>query len=315
MTQVAAGAEGRSLALSDLRGSPARRRKEGLIFRAFQAAALLSIVISVLIVLSLIQRAVAFVVSIDLATLWSYGWFPRRGAFDLKTIVAGTLLISGIAMVVAAPLGLGAAIYLSEYAKPRVRRMLKPILEVLAGVPSVVLGYFAITWINPEVVQRLWASAGFFTMAAAGIAVGILVTPLVASVTEDALRSVPGALREASYGLGARKRSTTTKIVVPAAVSGVMAALILGISRAIGETMIVAIASGATGGSEFSLDPAGPGQTMTAAMTALAIGSDQVRGEIGTFESLFFVGLLLFLMTLGLNVLSERFVRRVRQRY
>jgi phosphate transport system permease protein len=313
MAQVAVGS--RPLELSDLRGSVGRRRKEGLIFRAFQGAALVSILISAAIVVSLIGKAAAFALNVDLGALWSYGWFPRRGAYDIKTIVAGTLLISGIAMLVAAPLGLGAAVYLSEYSNPRLRRWLKPILEVLAGIPSVVLGYFAITWINPEIVQRIWTSAGFFTMAAAGIAVGILVTPLVASVSEDALRSVPHALREASYGMGARKRTTTLRIVVPAAVSGVMAALILGISRAIGETMIVAIASGATGGSEFTLNPAGPGQTMTAAMTALAIGSDQVRGEAYTFESLYFVGMLLFLMTLALNVVSERFVRRVRQKY
>jgi phosphate transport system permease protein len=305
----------RALELADLRGSMARRRKEGLITRAFQGAALASIVISAAIVLSLAGKAAAFALNVDLGALWSYGWFPRRGAFDIKTIVAGTLLVSGIAMIVAAPLGLGAAIYLSEYAGPRLRRWLKPILEILAGIPSVVLGYFAITWINPQIVQRIWEQAGFFTMAAAGIAVGILVTPLVASVSEDALRSVPHALREASFGIGARRRTTTVRIVVPAAVSGVVAALILGISRAIGETMIVAIASGATGGSEFSLNPAAPGQTMTAAMTALAIGSDQVRGEAYTFESLYFVGMLLFLMTLALNVMSERFVRRVRRKY
>jgi phosphate transport system permease protein len=313
MAQTAA--EMRGLQLADLRGSKARRRKEGIILRVFQGAALMSIVISVAIVLSLIGKAAAFVLNVDIGNLWSYGWYPRRGAYDIKTIVAGTLLISGIAMVVATPLGLGAAIYLSEYARPRVRRWLKPILEILAGIPSVVLGYFAITWINPEVVQRIYSGAGFFTMAAAGIAVGILVTPLVASVSEDALRSVPQVLREASYGLGARKRSTTVKVVLPAAVSGVVAALIIGVSRAIGETMIVAMASGATGGSTFSLNPAEAGQTMTAAMTALAIGSDQVRGEAFTFESLYFVGMLLFLMTLALNVMSERFVRRVRQKY
>jgi phosphate transport system permease protein len=313
MAQTAASTRG--FLLADLRGSKARRRKEGIIFRVFQGAALMSIVISVAIVLSLIGKAAAFVLNVDIGSLWSYGWYPRRGAFDIKTIVAGTLLISGIAMVVATPLGLGAAIFLSEYARPRVRRWLKPILEVLAGIPSVVLGYFAITWINPEIVQRIYSDAGFFTMASAGIAVGVLVTPLVASVSEDALRSVPQVLREASYGLGARKRSTTLKVVVPAAVSGVVAALIIGVSRAIGETMIVAMASGATGGSSFSLNPAEAGQTMTAAMTALAIGSDQVRGETGTFESLYFVGMLLFLMTLALNVSSERFVRRVRQKY
>jgi phosphate transport system permease protein len=152
-------------------------------------------------------------------------------------------------------------------------------------------------------------------MASAGIAVGILVTPLVSSVAEDALHAVPDYLREASYGLGAQRRTTSLRVVIPAAVSGIVAALLLGISRAIGETMIVAIAAGATGGSLFSVNPLAPGQTMTAAMTSLAIGSDQVRGAALTFESLFFVGLLLFLMTLTLNLASEAFVRRVRRQY
>jgi len=199
--------------------------------------------------------------------------------------------------------------------RARLRRALKPILEILAGIPSVVLGFFAITFISPEVVQRFAESATFFNMAAAGIAVGILVTPIVASVSEDALRAVPAALREASYGMGARKRTTTIRVVFPAAVSGIIAALIVGLSRAVGETMIVAIAAGSTGGSSFTLNPLEPGQTMTAAMTALAIGSDQVKGAELTFESLYFVGMLLFLMTLLLNVAGERFVRRVRERY
>jgi len=301
----------------DLSGNPRRRRKETLIRRVFQAAAVVSVVVSAAIVFSLVGRAGYFLAQVDLATLIapSDGWFPRRGSFDVMTIFAGTLLVSGIGMLVAAPLGLGAAIYLSEYARPRVRRYLKPILEILAGVPSVVLGFFAITWITPQIVERIVPGAQFFNMAAAGIAVGILITPLVAAVAEDAFRSVPQSLREASYGMGARKRSTTLNVVVPAAVSGVVASLILALSRAIGETMIVAIASGATGGSAFTLDPAAPGQTMTAAMTALAIGSDQVRGSEGTFESLYFIGLLLFLITLALNVISDRFVRRVRQKY
>jgi phosphate transport system permease protein len=301
----------------DLSGNPRRRRKEAVIRRSFQGAAAVSVVVSAAIVFSLLGRAVYFLAQVDLGTLFAPGdgWFPRRGSFDVMTIFAGTLLVSGIGMLVAAPLGLGAAIYLSEYAKPRVRRYLKPILEILAGVPSVVLGFFAITWITPQIVERVFPGAQFFNMAAAGIAVGILITPLVASVAEDAFRSVPQSLREASYGMGARKRSTTLNVVVPAAVSGVAAALILALSRAIGETMIVAIASGATGGSAFTLDPAAPGQTMTAAMTALAIGSDQVRGTEGTFESLYFIGLLLFLITLALNVASDRFVRRVRQKY
>ena len=149
----------------------------------------------------------------------------------------------------------------------------------------------------------------------AGLAVGLLVTPLVASVAEDSLHAVPSALREASYGLGARRRATSLRVVAPAAVSGITAAIILGISRAIGETMIVAIAAGGTGGSLFNLSPLKGGQTMTAAITALATGSDQVRGSGPAYPSLFFVGLLLFLITLGLNLLSERFVRRVRRQY
>ncbi|HEX2294834.1 MAG TPA: ABC transporter permease subunit, partial [Actinomycetota bacterium] len=213
------------------------------------------------------------------------------------------------------PLGLGAAVYLSEYARPRVRKVVKPALEIIGGIPSVVIGFFALTFISPEIVQRLNGSSTIFNMGAAGMGVGILVTPLIATIAEDALRAVPTSLREGSYGLGARKLSVTTKVVFPAAVSGIVAALIVGFSRAIGETMVVAIASGATGGSLLTFDPFGPGQTMTAAMASLAIGSDQVQGDAAAFQSLFFVGLLLFFMTLGLNLVSERFVRRVRQRY
>jgi phosphate transport system permease protein len=299
----------------DLSGDPRRLRRERLIRRVFLASAVASIAISVLIVVSLLGGAIDFLRIVDLPALVDEGWFPRRARFDVPTIVAGTLLIAGIGMVVAVPLGLGAAIFLSEYATPRLRRTLKPILEVLAGIPSVVLGFFALTWLSPQIMGRLCALPTTFNMGAAGIAVGVLITPLLASVAEDAMRAVPQSLREASYGLGARKRSVTIQVVIPAAVSGIIAAFIIAVSRAIGETMIVAIASGATGGSLFSLDPCGPGQTMTAAMTALAVGSDQVRGADGAFQSLFFVGLLLFLMTLALNVLSERFVRKVRQRY
>ncbi len=304
----------RAIDIETLAGDPKRRRKEGVIYRAFQLAAALSVVISAAIVFSLVGEALVFLSRVDASALFAGGWFPRRGQFGIATIVAGTMVVTLVGMMVAAPLGVGAAIYLSEYANPRLRRFVKPILEILAGIPSVVLGFFALTWISPEIVQRLFAEATAFNMMAAGIGVGILVTPLVASVAEDALRSVPLALREASVGMGARKRTTTLRIVIPAAVSGIVAAFIIGISRAIGETMVVAIAAGGTGGSAFTLDPTAPGQTMTAAMTALAIGSDQVRGTEGTFESLFFVGLLLFFMTLVLNILSERFVRKVRQK-
>jgi phosphate transport system permease protein len=274
-----------------------------------------SIVVSLLIVLSLIGNAFAFARDVDPAQLVAEGWFPRRDMFSIATIVAGTLVISAVGMLIAAPLGIGAAIYLSEYASTRVRKTLKPILEILAAIPSVVLGFFAITVISRSVVSAINPGVQIFNMASAGIAVGILITPLIASVAEDALHAVPNSLREASYGLGARRLATSVRVVVPAAVSGIVAALILGLSRAIGETMIVAIAAGATGGSLFTINPFDPGITMTAAMTALATGSDQVRGAGLAFPSLFFVGLLLFLFTLALNLVSEAFVRRVRQRY
>jgi phosphate transport system permease protein len=282
----------------------------------FMGAAALSVVITALIILAIVGEAWNFISRVDLPALWAGGWFPRRGMFDIPTIVAGTLTIAGIGMVVAVPLGLGAAIYLAEYASPRTRGFVKPILEILASVPSIVLGYFALQWISPNVMQTVClGGSSVFNMGAAGLAVGVLVTPLIASVAEDALYAVPRSLREASYGLGARKRTTSIRIVVPAAVSGIVAALIIGFSRAIGETMIVAIAAGGTGGSLFSLSPCGQGQTMTAAMTALATGSDQVRGAELAYPSLFFVGLLLFGFTLVLNVISERFVRSVRLKY
>jgi phosphate transport system permease protein len=282
----------------------------------FFSAALLAVVISVAIVVSLAGGAIDFLRTVDLGTLWSRGWFPRRNLFDVKTIFVGTLLVSAIAMLVAAPIGLGAALYLSEYASRRSRRFLKPILETLASVPSVVMAFFALRFISPDVVQRFFGTdVPIFNITAAGLAVGLLVTPLVASVAEDAMHAVPGSLREASVGLGARRRATSLRVVMPAAVSGITAALILGVSRAIGETMIVAIVAGGTGGSLFSVDPLKGGQTMTAAITSLATGSDQVRGAGPAYPSLFFVGLLLFAVTLILNLGAERFVRRVRRQY
>jgi phosphate transport system permease protein len=301
--------------VGSLSGDPRRHRRERIFKSIFFAAALLSIVISAAIVISLLGKALLFLTSVDLSTLWSSGWFPRRGQFDLRTVIVGSFIVAGVAMLVAAPLGLGAAIYLSEFAKPRVRRVLKPILEILAGIPSVVIGFFTLTFISPEIVRRFASGTPIFSLMAAGIGVGLLVTPLVASVAEDAMRSVPLALREGAYGLGARKRAVTMKVVFPAAISGIVASLIIGVSRAIGETMVVAIAAGGSGGAALTLNPLESGQTMTAAMTALAIGSDQVKGALNTFESLFLLGLLLFMMTFVLNVISERFVRKVRQRY
>jgi phosphate transport system permease protein len=225
------------------------------------------------------------------------------------------VLVTLVAMLVAIPIGMGSAVYLSEYATVRVRRVLKPALEILAGIPSVVLGYFALTFISPEIVARVVPSSNQFNLAAAGIGVGILTIPLIASIAEDAMRSVPGALREASYGMGARKVTTSVRVVIPAAVSGLVAAFIVGISRAIGETMVVFIAAGASGNSLRSFDLFSQGQTMTAGMASLASGTDQVRGEALTFQSLFFIGLLLFTITMLLNIFADRFVRRVRQKY
>ncbi len=296
-----------------LRGSAARRRRETIVRAVFLGAALTTVVISLFIIETVLVEAIGFLAQIDLSQLIGIGWFPRRGIFDVATLVIGTLIVTVIAMLIATPVGLASAIYLSEYATPRVRRTVKPILEVLAGIPSVVLGFFALTVITPGLLKPLFEDANAFNLAAAGIAVGILSVPLVASVAEDAMRAVPRNLREASYGLGARKITTSLQVVFPAAVSGIVAALILATSRAIGETMVVAVAAGAP--QARTLNPLDPGGTMTSAMVLLASGSDQVTGNTAAFQSLFFIGLLLFIVTLVLNVLGDAFVRRARQRY
>jgi phosphate transport system permease protein len=301
-----------------LQTSPRRRRKERGIQTVLGAAAGLSLLISLAIVLALVFRAVDFLSHVELGALWSGTWRPRQGQFDLLSLFYGSLVVTGIAMLVAGPLGLGAAAYLSEYARPRSRRLLKPVLETLAGIPSVVIGFFALTVINPVVVQGIFGATNAFTMMAAGIGVGILTIPLVASVSEDAMFAVPRALREAAYGIGARRRTVTSRVVFPAALSGIVAALILGLSRALGETMVVAIAAGATGNATRTLDPQQPNQTLTAAIASLAIGSDQVKTRgagLNAFDALYLVGSILFLFTLSLTVVSERFVRRFRSRY
>ncbi len=305
--------DGAEFSLTLARG---RRRSDRNMKALFTLAAISTLTVTLLIIFTLFRDAWGFFIDVPKSDLWSIGWFPRRGMFDIKTLVVGSLMVTGIAMLIAIPLGLGAAIYLSEFARPRARRVLKPILEVLAGIPSVVLGYFAISFINPQIITQLVGGANkAFNIASAGVAVGFLTIPIIASVAEDALRAVPAALREASFGLGARRAPTTFRVVLPASISGVVAALILGISRAIGETMVVAIAAGAVGGGLFSTDPFQPGQTMTAAMAALGFGSDQVAGSGLAFKSLYFIGFLLFMLTLILNLLGDRLVRRVREEY
>ena len=304
--------------LASLRGSARRRRKERAIRSVLVGAAVVSILISAGIVLALVFRALNFLSDVDLGSLWSGIWRPRQLQFDLLSLFLGSFVVTGIAWLVATPLGLGAAIYLAEYAHPRARRTLKPILETLAGIPSVVIGFFALTLINPTIVQGVFGATNTFTMMAAGIGVGILTIPLIASVAEDAMYAVPGALREAAYGIGARRRTVTLRVVFPAAISGIVAALILGVSRALGETMVVAIAAGATGNASRTLDPLVPNQTLTAAIASLAIGSDQVKttgSGLNAFEVLYLLGLILFVFTLLLNLVSERFVRRVRRNY
>lgn len=316
MATSATGHEGEVLA--SLQGSARRRRKEKAIQAVLLGAALVSILISVGIVLALLFPALNFLSNVDLGSLWSGIWRPRQRQFDLVSLFMGSFVVTGIAMLVATPLGLGAAIYLAEYARPRVRRTLKPVLETLAGIPSVVIGFFALTVINPVVVQGVFGATNTFTMMAAGIGVGILTIPLIASVAEDAMYAVPGALREAAYGIGARRRTVATRVVFPAAISGIVAALILGISRALGETMVVAIAAGATGNANRTLNPFEPNQTLTAAIASLAIGSDQVRtagAGLNAFEVLYLLGFILFVSTLALNLVSEGFVRRMRRDY
>ncbi len=298
---------------TSLRGSAARRRRETIVRVVFLGASLATVLISAFIIETVLVEAVGFLSQVDLGQLFGIGWFPRRGIFDIATLIIGTLIVTVIAMLIATPVGLASAIFLSEYATPRVRRAIKPVLEILAGIPSVVIGFFALTVITPDLVKAIFSGANAFNLAAAGIGVGILSVPLVASVAEDAMRAVPVSLREASYGLGARKVTTSLGVVFPAAVSGIVAALILATSRAIGETMVVAVAAGAAQARTFN--PLDPGGTMTSAMVQLATGSDQVTGNSAAFQSLFFVGLLLFLLTLGLNVLGDAFVRRARQRY
>jgi phosphate transport system permease protein len=306
----------------DLTGDGRRLRRERRYRRVFLIAGASSLLISVAIIGSLVGDSITFLSNIDLSDLWTspHRWAPRVGQFDVLTPFTGSLIITGAAMIVAIPLGLGSAVYLAEYAQPRVRRVVKPILEVLAGIPSIVLGFFAVAWVGPNIVQTLSSDAAPFSLAAAGIAVGFLVTPLIASVSEDAMRAVPDALREASYGMGAKRVTTVVRVVFPAAISGIVAAVILAAARAIGETMIVLLAAGAAGEAGFTANPFEVGLGVTSAMASLATGTDQVAAGGGAgagqaFNSLFFLGLLLFIVTLLLNMVGNLFVRRVREQY
>ncbi len=239
-------------------------------------------------------------------------WQPAIGNFGIWPLVTATLMTSAIAMLVALPLGLATAIYLSEYASDRARSILKPILEVLAGIPTVVYGYFALTFMTPF-LRAIFGdgTVQIFNTASAGIVVGILIIPLVSSMAEDALHAVPVSLRQAAYGLGATKLETALKVVLPAALSGITAAFVVAISRAIGETMIVAIAAGA--GPKFTFNPFESAETMTGHIVRIS-GGDLSYDSVD-YNSIFAIGLLLFFMTLSLNMVSRRIVARFREVY
>lgn len=255
-------------------------------------------------------------------TLTKTRWEPQLGNFGLWPLILATLMTSFIGMLVALPLGLASAIYLSEYASHRARSILKPILEVLAGVPTVVYGYFALTFMTPLLRAIFGDQVQIFNTASAGIVIGILIVPLVSSMSEDALHAVPNSLRQAAYGLGATKLETALKVVLPAALSGIAAAFVVAISRAIGETMVVAIAAGA-GPKNFNIgqdpwlgfvfNPFLAAETMTGHIVRIS-GGDLSYDSID-YNSIFAIGLMLFLMTLGLNILSQRIVRRFREVY
>lgn len=246
--------------------------------------------------------------------LWSFltgtEWQPHIEKFGILPLFNSTLITSIIAMLIAIPLGLGVAIYLSEYATSKVRNVLKPILEVLAGIPTIVYGYFALTFMTPLLRTILGRdTVDIYNVASAGLVMGILILPLIASMTEDALSAVPRSLREAAYALGGTKLEVALKIVVPAAISGISAAIIVGISRAIGETMIVAVAAGA--GPNFTFNPFKGAETMTGHIVRIS-GGDLSYDSID-YNSIFAIGLMLFFITLTLNVISQRIVRRFRE--
>ena len=274
-----------------------------------------SILITVGIIYEVGSEALLFF-SNPQVNLWKFFtgtvWQPQAQEFGILPLVNATFMTTLFAMMVALPLGLGVAMYLSEYATPRVRKVLKPVLEVLAGIPTVVYGYFALTFMTPLLRQIFGVDVvNIYNTASAGLVMGILILPLVALMCEDALSAVPQSLRDASYALGATKFETVVKIVLPAAISGIAAAVIVAFSRAVGETMIVAMAAGA--GPNFTFNPFKSAETMTGHIVRIS-GGDLSYDSID-YNSLFAIAILLFLFTLTLNVISQRIVRKYRRKY
>ena len=270
--------------------------------------AILSILTTVAILLSLVIQSWGFFSQIP---VWEFlgeaRWSPilKPRSYGVLPLVAGTMLVTFLGAAVAIPVGLAAATYLSEYAHDKVRRIIKPILEVLAGIPTIVYGYFALTFVTPQ-LQRIFPDMLVFNALSAGLVMGIMILPMVSSLSEDAMLAVPNSLRQAAYALGATRFEVSTKIVIPAALSGIMAAFIIGLSRAIGETMLVTIAAGAT--PKLTINPLESIQTMTAYIVQLSLG-ETPHGSL-EFNTIFAVGLLLFLMTLVMNVMGYAIVRK-----
>ena len=287
--------------------------REAVIHGVLLGCSLLSVLTTIGIIAVLIFETLAFFREVS---LWSFltdtQWTPLFADkhFGIIVLASATFLTSTIALAVAVPIGLLAAIYLSEYAPDRLRRLLKPLLEVLAGVPTVVYGYFALLFVTP-LLKTIIPSISGFNALSAGLVMGVMIIPLVASLSEDALYAVPQSLRDGSYALGASRAQTVTRVIVPAALSGIVASFILAVSRAIGETMIVAIAAGQT--PNLTLNPLVPVATMTAYIVQVSLG-DVPTGTI-EFKTIFAVGMTLFLITFALNILSHRVVRRYRQKY
>lgn len=302
-------------------GASSPRIGERIVLAVLWLCAAISVLTTIGIVVVLFEEAARFFLDHDTISLSGFltgtVWRPfggeELGQFGVLPLVTGTLLVTVIAMAVAVPLGLASAAYLSEYAPTRVRRFLKPVLEVLAGVPTVVLGYFALTFMTPllrATVGQL-TTISIFNAASAGIVMGIMIVPTVASLSEDAMSAVPRALREGAYGLGSGKRHVVARVVFPSALSGIVAAVILALGRAIGETMIVALAAGNL--PSMTVNPFAQIQTMTAYIVQ-AVQGEAPRGSL-TYESIFAVGALLFVMTLLINLVAAWFVRRFRQEY
>lgn len=304
----------------DLKRRRIRSLKESTYGTLFFLCAALSIAITVGIVLVLIFDTVDFFRDVPLfqfitGTRWSPGIRPYQ--FGVLPLVTGTLTFTALTAIIALPIGTLAAIFLSEYASDRVRSVLKPVLEVLSGIPTVVYGYFALVYVTPFLRATILPGISTFNVLSASIVVAIMIIPTIASISEDSMRAVPNTLRQASYGLGVTKYQVTTSVVIPSSLSGILSSYILGVSRAIGETMAVVIAAGNLPRMVNWLNPGDaflrPIQTMTAAMVEL--GLSDVSGTSTAYKSLFAVGFTLFFVTFGLNIVSQLIRRRFREQY